>query len=917
MTDTVATLPPAEVAPTVAPARGIEPFTVTTTGHSNILGGTSARPPLLRDFLRVTAIEGNRLQVDNLSRWDSYADGYLTGAVLRVLRCTVDDIREIAVRKVTGCKVGVVTPLGRSAGGVPVLPAGRRSALWAPPGYWRPGAQVFLRAASVSDADVLGPWSDSIAYTLAGKWREVEVDGVASLPAKRLRDLATGADLPAPALRLGAGPDGAAALTWNAAPGTRTLIVVSYAPDFNEDSHISVESADGLRPDDMYLVTREVAFDEGPSFISPRIYGAAASLSYGVKGLARFPGELPPGASLVFVREGMRRFARLTVPARQSVRFEYYTHGGTQTHWYPILLPQRSYTLTLTARAQRPTRPSVRIAGAGLRRGDRTLLLQLGSDWAALQDSFSPAEAPPEDAVPRTTSFIVDGPQVLDFDSVFLSEAGRAPGQPTERDERMLADARPLYARQHFAAKTRPFSVSALDYLSRRGSARIANHGLADELETLLRLRRDGGGRFNPWLQLPGSFSNDDIDAVAEYLCTPFDPRADRAEDRPWAALRHAQGHAEPWQDRFDLFRAEWDNENWNGLSEFYALPSVSGFPAGHVNGKMLDRMAERFMANPHFQPEKWNWYLGLWAASGWGRTDWNGASVTASRHADLAGYADYNGGWDSGQNAPSRADDPKAVFAMLANSSVAAPGRETRAEHTAALVTKLAIASTGRAKPIRAAHYESGPGYNLNGLNGAKVTPQDMEQQEMLMKSVGGGTATLDAYLTCAANGLVSNNFFTLGPGRGWRSRAGDAEGGAVNPPFMWFQFLNRELIGTVSAIRLSQGEPLRIPDGMDLRADAGTNLKGYRVLRADGTNAVVILNISRDEAQTVTLMKPAGGTWTRHFMDGPHTAYNCTPETRNRIALHAEPAPQWAQAQVTLTLQPGMTEAFTQDRT
>ena len=55
---------------------------------------------------------------------------------------------------------------------------------------------------------------------------------------------------------------------------------------------------------------------------------------------------------------------------------------------------------------------------------------------------------------------------------------------------------------------------------------------------------------------------------------------------------------------------------------------------------------------------------------------------------------------------------------------------------------------------------YEAGPGYALSGLNKqARMSPDEVLAQERTMKSLGGGTATLDTFLSYAREGFTLQN--------------------------------------------------------------------------------------------------------------------------------------------------------------
>lgn len=89
---------------------------------------------------------------------------------------------------------------------------------------------------------------------------------------------------------------------------------------------------------------------------------------------------------------------------------------------------------------------------------------------------------------------------------------------------------------------------------------------------------------------------------------------------------------------------------------------------------------------------------------------------------------------------------------------------------------------------------YEAGPGYSLNGLNGALVTHEQSQTQEQVMKSLAAGTATLDAFLARAYRGFATQNYFTMGEGTLWTSHAKWYRGGQAYPAWELISLFNRE---------------------------------------------------------------------------------------------------------------------------
>jgi hypothetical protein len=143
---------------------------------------------------------------------------------------------------------------------------------------------------------------------------------------------------------------------------------------------------------------------------------------------------------------------------------------------------------------------------------------------------------------------------------------------------------------------------------------------------------------------------------------------------------------------------------------------------------------------------------------------------------------AAYNGGWEAGAAIPTPGV-PNSYRQTLAYTMQGA-GLSVRA--LAVDAGNMAFGS-----------YEAGPGYLLNGLNGATVSAAQKSGQERVMKSVAAGVATLDVFLQNAAQGMVTQNYFTFQEGTEWTSHARWSRGGAAFPAWRLLSLFNNEAAG------------------------------------------------------------------------------------------------------------------------
>ncbi len=65
----------------------------------------------------------------------------------------------------------------------------------------------------------------------------------------------------------------------------------------------------------------------------------------------------------------------------------------------------------------------------------------------------------------------------------------------------------------------------------------------------------------SPWLNLPGTLTNEEVGQLVEYLAAPADVGLGK--------LRASQGHPKPWTETFPKIYLEFGNESWNYMSPY------------------------------------------------------------------------------------------------------------------------------------------------------------------------------------------------------------------------------------------------------------------------------------------------------------------------------------------------------------
>lgn len=288
----------------------------------------------------------------------------------------------------------------------------------------------------------------------------------------------------------------------------------------------------------------------------------------------------------------------------------------------------------------------------------------------------------------------------------------------------------------------------------------------------------------NPWIQIEWHLQPSEFVEILAYINAPY---TGLPSDHPMAVKRHLQGRTAPWADAFDDIQFEFGNESWNGLGSFWNPPgnmtdTVTGetFSQRQVFGYIMKGHADAMMAS-EFWTDKIKWVIG-----GWAKGDYGVQAAERFGHPVTVGIAAYNGGWD--ENGDVLTETDQSYKNQLQNSMLSTV---PRANDQVEFLKAMAAKPTNNyvyGENLFMASYESGPGYNLNGLNGKTVTFDQDIVQEVVNKSNSMGTATLDSFSQQALNGNRHINFFVIGTGVHWATHSpswhsGEAHASIVLP--------------------------------------------------------------------------------------------------------------------------------------
>ena len=882
-----------------ASANDMLPITFTTESGFGKTFRYNAYGPFGRNTWRraftVQGVDGDSLAIAGTSSWDTLPDGFANGAVVRAYR--VVDAALTLVREDTVAHWFARERAPLRFGGGHVLPGTATACRWAPDSGYRRGAEVRFAVSAVAGDGTHSPIGAVLTYTTPAAHAPQTFSTPNPDPlALALTGEDAGLAAPANAALTTENGGAVAVISWDPVPGAAGYVVwrTQYRFDDLVTDRVDLVGGAGqaaLEAGDMIVVDLSIAVDRTVAQrASDRVYHywqyhRPAPTPFG------YAEWLPAGTTVAYVDDPAEGAVLRVVKTTTAVlEARYYTHGGSEQHYYDHINPTR------------PTAASIRLRGTGTVRVVRNNSSSVSRtviatpDWQTHTVTFDPEPVPAVTA-PLDHRLRLDG--ACDMQIAWIVFHGAGPGEDASSlpgpEQARLAALKPSFIRTHEFCKRNPWCYTLDSVTSLTSPGTHGNQSLP------LMLRRMEAAGTSPWLQIEWVWSEAEWLGLAEYLCAPYDPTTDTPAAKPWAYRRHRHRPAGPWLDAFPALLLELGNENWNTLGAFYPLPGISGETSGTVNGLMLDYVAGLLRSSPHWSAEataKVGFVLGGWRANAGFTRD----AAAASRVADYLTIADYNGGWDSGETAAPDPSNP-AAWAEVVGDTL---DRDVRGK-ALELRGHAAGAPAARTTPLRLGTYEAGPGYVMNGLNGASVSDEQAAGQELVMKSVGAGTATIDGFLMGAAHGVTLHNFFTYGARTMWASHAPDHAGGALNAPAQWCGWLNHHLLPA----QVREITPLLTARGV-IAGEAGRDRLGAYRLDRDGKAAVVLCNRDTTAAVSVTLAAevPATGTLTRHAMTGDYQTTNLTAATAGAIAIEATPEPY--ARRIEATVPPGQTVIY-----
>lgn len=792
----------------------VEPFTATITGFGNSVftTGSGFEPVVFRNKYIATQASADKIYArpEDISHWDTYREGMLDGAQVRVYRIVNGQFK--MVREDTVAEGGF-----QASGWWPLVPkanvvaADQTVYLFRWSDYNRPAVPYYFAVRAVDAAGKISPLSNVVAITRPEKTGSGEVVN-ALKPIKTVSTLE--GELPAPSgLMAEIEADNALRLTWSPATDSRVAGYLVYRSDYAPEAHkgyylqlagLSDLSDQQIKPGDMVILDKKFYYASRKRYHTNRVWGAWSETQALMPGLVpNFPDEdsaksweLVKHEPATPVAEAGETFLRLHLNGSSTVALGGYSYSGTGQSWYPVL-EHKPYRVDVWLRQQGNAKVTFRMLDYFNQPSHKIEPIEFkpGQDWQRYTATFTPPEIQPGNQPGRIVLEIA-GAGTIDVDNLRVYQADTAYLDYTQQEYTALQKSGMQALRTHGFIKTMRRTYDLEQLTNPGGVTSVGYTANTNTLPQTLSMMRKAGVR--PWLQIEPHLSPEEWKGLVEYLAAPYRPGQDTPQRKPWAWKRFLQGQVKPWTDEFDRIYLELGNETWNGLFRPWVFDDMTDastgrrYSAGQVYGLYQEYVVSELRNSPYWQAaglhDKVEFVLGGWTGFRYGIDA--ASSSPSSYHMTVGAYL---GGWDAGEEALPLV--PSSFFNLLHNvTRSAVPQAERHTKEVLAL-------SQAKGRVLQTGTYESGPGYALNGLNNARVTPRQAEEQEQVMKSKASGVATLDVYLAQAYLGYRLQNYFTFGPGANWTSHAPWYSGGQAHPAWKALSLFNQHASGDMLA--------------------------------------------------------------------------------------------------------------------
>ena len=807
-------------------ARNLTAFTATIGGFGNnlIYNGSGFEPVVYRN--KYTALNNSQNSVivnaSQLTHHDTLRDRALDGATVQIYRIENGKFR--MVRESTIPKAGFhASGWLRYIGEKELIPANTTSFEFSWDPWNRLGAKTYFTVRAVDYNGNYSAPSSAIAAERPSRLAKVTLQNTTK-PYKASQLTVDSTPPPAPTNFNGViNQKGVLQLEWDSVntPDLAGYVVYysDYPPEQQKGFGFVLEDTEKeeepIRKGDMVIVSKKFYTASRNQLNSNRVWGVQGETGQFLPDLIDFFPDEDPNRTWELARhrpdtsvdEPGETYLKLTLNTTNRQPVFVYNHGGTDQDWYPVL-ETKPYIVEVWMKSERPSNVEFKLGGfySQTKQKVTPVVFKTGPEWKKYTATFFPPVVQAGNQ-PNTMALVFNGPGVFSLDNfrVYRADSEYLGYLPEEFE--MLKASGVSALRTHAFIKTK-FRTYDMDQLTNPGGV-IVGTSKSNTLPQTLTMMQKAGVR--PWLQIEPHMSPSEWLGLVEYLAAPYEPSADSQQNKPWAYKRYQQGQTRPWIDEFDQLYFEIGNETWNSLFAPWVFGSMSDtktgkqYSAGETYGLYQEYVIGLLKSSPYWKQSglerKVSFMLGGWNGQPFGK---DAASVSPS--SNYMTIAAYNGGWDEGEG-PVTLDSHGLSNVLNQISQSAIPHAETHAGEMTAL-------NGNRRRQLGLGTYEAGPGYAMNGLNGAKMTDAQVQEQERVMKSQAAGTATIDSFLARAYRGFSLQNFFVFGAGPYWTSHAKWYKGGQAYPSWKQIALFNNEAKGD-----MLRTEQISVPS-MDLKA-------------------------------------------------------------------------------------------------
>ena len=493
----------------------------------------------------------------------------------------------------------------------------------------------------------------------------------------------------------------------------------------------------------------------------------------------------------------------MSVQSDETIQILQYNHASLKQNYYRVLDPEKTYVVEFWARQEGLVEGKMTFSLLGPYQNDvAPIPFAVSGAWQHFRAEWQVPHVLDGKVHIGAMGLSFQGPAEVWLDNVRVYEKGAAYNDYYDADYAALAASGMGALRGHSTIKSKA-GYSMKDMVKASGTEMRSGNSLHHEtLPALLGTCRRAEA--DPWLQIEMCMDEGEWQGFVEYMAAPYDPQRDTPEAKPWAYARYAHGRQTPWIELFDRVLFEVSNETWNPLFQpwMFQYSTMTDRATGtehhrdDIYGMLQEYVIGQLKQSPWWTPameQKFEFVIGGRANTSYGL----GAMrySPSSRHLTIAAY---NGGWES-KEAPPTADDRGYFKALTQVPQVALPR---------VLGWTEAIQETGI--ECRFGTYEAGPGYSFPNT----ISKEQVEQESRVMKSLAGGTATLDTFLTYSRQGAELQNFFIFSRGRNyWTSHARHANGGQAYPAWKALSLYNLHGIGDFLFVRADSAPSWDLP--------------------------------------------------------------------------------------------------------